>query len=94
MSLRCFFGHHDFHECRCVRCGETRHRYVTVREELFEGDGCCWDGNYPCTGPHCGTFCENYYRGRAGKRIVKLRCERCGHEETREEPVEYRNDTQ
>ena len=88
MKLSCFFGRHAWEGCVCRDCGETRHRFVSVAEERTEPDGCCWDLSEPCIGPHCGVFCDNYYPGRAGMRRVTYRCEACGKEEEREEPVE------
>ena len=84
----CLFDRHKWNGCVCSRCGEVRHSYEEVDFMLEEGAGCCWDSSEPCTGPHCGTFCDSYYPGRAGTKHVTLRCRVCGHEEEWTEYVE------
>ena len=86
--MTCFFGKHKWAGCVCSRCGEVRHSFEPIGEEVLEGAGCCWDVTQPCIGPHCGVPCDNYYPGRAGTRTVTLRCRVCGKEKQQTEYVE------
>ena len=79
---------HIWDGCQCTRCFKTRHEYITIEEEILEGSGCCWSSDEPCTGPNCGTPCDNYYPERKGKRRITKQCKFCGRKEIMEEQLD------
>ena len=69
---------HEWEGCRCKICGKVNHVYEVVHEEYIFGDGCKWDSAQECDGPHCGTWCDSYYKGREARTIRTLKCKYCG----------------
>lgn len=81
MSTSCNFGFHKWRYCTCEACGQVRnsnHDWTTIESSRTEPDSCCWSADDPCTGPGCGTYCDQYYPGRDGLETQVRQCKVCG----------------
>lgn len=85
MKIRCRLKGHDWAGCVCRSCGMTRHSFEVTGIESYPADGCKWSVSDPCIGPYCGTPCDSWYPGRAGKTVITKTCRSCGRTLTEEE---------